>query len=199
MKMIEIKANAIFNELEKLNKRLERAEKTLEKKAAIAEKYGVINWSAEERQEWLKTIEIVDGWIINKDDIKKNGAYFEYHSAEYDVRSLKRSIENAEARLDKAEESVEAYYKELEKLAELMEVENRRRLSFENEQKEWLKDGINLDGRYYGTTPSGRRFLIWGNNGFTRRSLHCFQLIIDGNTIFTSGEFWRAYSIIKNS
>ena len=199
MKMVEIKYAGAVKELEKLYARLERAEKTLEKKAAIAEKYGVINWSAEERQEWLKTIEIVDGWIVNKEDIKKNGAYFEYHSAEYDVSDIKRSIEKAERRLEKVENDLEAYHKEVEELADLMKKEELYRLEFEAERKEWLKDGIVLESRYYGMTPSGKRFYIHGNCGMTMRSRHCVTLTINGYTIFTSGEFWRAYSVIKRS
>ena len=38
MKMVEIKHRSIMNELNKLNARLERAEKALSKKQAIAEK-----------------------------------------------------------------------------------------------------------------------------------------------------------------
>lgn len=199
MKMVEIKFASIAKELEKLYKRLERAEKTLEKKTAKAEKYGVKDWTPEERQEWLKTVETVDGWIVNKEDINKNGAYFEYHSAEYDVKDIKRSIEKAEARLDKAETDLENYNKEIEALADLMKKEELRRLEFEQEQKEWLKDGIKLEARYYGSTPSGKRFYIHGNCGMTIRSRHCVTLTINGNTVFTSGEFWRAYNAIKNS
>ena len=68
---------------------------------------------------------------------------------------------------------------------------------FEKEQKQWAKDGITLEARYYGTTPNGKRFYIERNNGVTFRSMHCFTLTIDGETIFTSGEFWRAYAEIK--
>jgi len=199
MKRVEIKFASIAKELEKLYARLERAEKTLEKKTAIAEKYGVKDWTPEDRQAWLKTIEINEGWIVNKEDINKNGAYFEYHSAEYDVSDIKRSIEKAEARLEKAETDLEAYHKEIEELADLMKKEELWRLEFEAEQKEWLKDGIKLEKRYYGFTPSGKRFYISGNCGMTLRSRHCFTLTINGETIFTSGEFWRAYSVIKKS
>ena len=199
MKMVEIKFASISKELEKLYARLERAEKTLEKKTAIAEKQGVKDWTPEDRQAWLKTIEIVDGWIVNKEDIKKNGAYFEYHSAQYDVNDIKRSIEKVETRLEKVENDLEAYHKEVEALTDLMKKEELMRLEFEAEQKEWLKDGIKLESRYYGMTPSGKRFYISGNCGMTLRSRHCFTLYINGETIFTSGEFWRAYSVIKKS
>ena len=199
MKRVEIKFTAIAKELEKLYARLERAEKTLEKKTANAEKYGVKDWTPEDRQEWLKTIEMNEGWIVNKADIKKNGAYFEYHSAQYDVKDIKRSIEKVETRLAKAEDDLEAYRKEVEELTDLMKKEELYRLDFEAEQKEWLKDGIKLESRYYGMTPSGKRFWISGNCGMTLRSRHCYTLYINGETIFTSGEFWRAYSVIKKS
>ena len=199
MKMVEIKYASVSKELEKLYARLERAEKALEKKTIKAEKYGVKDWSAEERRTWLDTVETVDGWIVNKEDINKNGAYFEYFSAIRDVSDIKRSIERAESRLEKAENDLEAYQKEIEALEDLMKKEELRRLSFEAERKEWLKDGITLIERYYGTTPSGKTFYIYGNCGMTLRSRHCVTLSINGNTIFTSGEFWRAYSVIKNS
>ena len=199
MKMVEIKFTSIVKEMEKLNARLERAEKALAKKTANAEKYGVINWSPEDRREWLNNVETVDGWIVNKEDIKKNGAYFEYYSAIRDVEDVKRSIEKVERRLEKAESDLENYHKEIEELADLMKKEELYRLEFEEERKEWLKDGIVLESRYYGMTPSGKRFYIHGNCGMTLRSRHCFTLTINGDTIFTSGEFWRAYSVIKRS
>lgn len=117
--------------------------------------------------------------------------------AESRIKEIKSSIERAEKRLAKAEQEVSAYYEELDKLADLKAKEEFMKKQFEQEQKEWKKDGITLESRYLGYTPQGRRFTIHGNNGFTNRSLHCFQLIIDGETIFTSGEFWRAYSEIK--
>lgn len=199
MKRVEIKYASITKELDKLYARLERANKTLVKKEAIAEKYGVKDWTFEERRAWLDTVEMQDGWIVNKEDIKKNGAYFEYYSAKTDVRDLERSIEKAETRLAKAEDDLEAYREEIEKLEDLMKKEELLRLDFEQEQKEWLKDGIKLERRYWGFTPSGKRFYIHGNCGMTLRSRHCVTLIINGDTIFTSGEFWRAYNAIKNA
>ena len=197
MKMIEIRFASIAKDLEKLTARLERAEKKLVKATAKAEKYGVINWSADDRQAWLKTIEIDNGWIVNKSDIDKNGAWFALSSARYDVEDLKRQIERAEARLAKADAEVEAYHKEIEALDDLKKKEELRKLEFEAEQKEWLKDGIKLESRYYGETPSGKKFYIYGNCGMTLRSRHCFTLYINGETVFTSGEFWRCYLTIK--
>lgn len=198
-KMVEIKFNSIMAELEKLNTRLEKAQKTYEKKLAAAKKVGVAEWGDEEHKEWLLSIPKTEtGWIINKEDIKKNGAWFDLVSAEDRVEELRRSIANAEKRMEKAEEKVEAYHEELNRIADLKEKELLWKLEFEQEQKEWAKDGITLEDRYSGITPKGKKFYIYGNNGWTRRSLHCFTLVIGGDVIFTSGEFWLAYVTIKN-
>ena len=199
MKRVEITFRSATNELEKLNKRLERATKSYEKKLAKAEKLGVANWTNEDRNEWLKSVPSDNGWIINKEDVKKNGAWFDLYSAEKEIERVKESIAYSEKRLEKAETSLYEYHKELEEITDLKEKERLAKLAFEQEQKEWLKDGITLEGRYYGVTPNGKRFGIVGNNGFTIRSRHCFTLYIDGETIFTSGEFWRAYGVIRNS
>lgn len=200
MKMVEIKYQSHVTELNKLNARLERAEKKLEKKQAAAEKQGVADWTNEDRLAWLKTVEVTDmGWIVNKADQKKNGAWFDLYSAIDEVEEIKGRIERAEARFEKAEAELEEYHKELEEVKSLKEKEELWKLEFEQEQKAWAKDGIKLERRYSGETPNGKRFAIYGNNGFTNRSLHCYTLYIDGETIFTSGEFWRAYGVIKNS
>lgn len=199
MKRVEITFRSATNEMEKLNKRLERVTKAYEKKLAKAEKLGVANWTNEDRNEWLKSVPSDNGWIINKEDVKKNGAWFDLHMAKNEIERVKESIAYAEKRLEKAETSLYEYHKELEEITDLKEKERLAKLAFEQEQKEWLKDGITLEGRYYGVTPNGKRFGIVGNNGFTIRSRHCFTLYINGETIFTSGEFWRAYGVIRNS
>lgn len=199
MKRIEITHRKEMNELEKLAARLERAEKTLAKKKANAEKYGVSEWETEDRNAWLATVETKDGWIVNKADIDRNGAWIDLSMANREVEDIKGRIAKAEIRLAKAEEEVEKYHKEIEAIEDLQRKEELWKLEFEEEQNEWLKDGIHLEGRYYGTTPNGKHFYIERNHGWTERSLHCFTLTIDGETIFTSGEFWRAYGIIKKS
>lgn len=75
MKMIEISYMSRIKELEKLNNRLERAEKALAKKRANAEKWGVLNMTNEGHRAWLDTVPTENGWIVNKSDVKKNGAY----------------------------------------------------------------------------------------------------------------------------
>lgn len=198
MKMVEISYRSKVAELEKLNARLERAEKAYEKKLAAAKKVGGAEWTKEQRKAWVETVETKDGWMVNKEDIKKNGAWFDMRSAQADVEEVKGQIERAEARLEKAEQEVEKYREQVEKIADLKEKEKLFKLEFEKEQKEWAKDGIELQGRYYGKTPSGKGFNIEGNCGMTERSRHCYTLYIDGETVFTSGEFWRAYGVIKN-
>lgn len=199
MKRVEITYRSNMNELNKLNARLERAEKAFQKKLAVAEKYGVAEWTGAQRREWLATVPTENGWIQNKEDIKKNGAWIDLAGAKDDLQTAKEAIERAEARFDKAEQELKAYHEELDRLTDLQAKEELMKKEFEEEQKEWKKDGITLNGRYWGETPKGKRFNITGNNGWTRRSLHCFTLMIDGNCIFTSGEFWRAYGVIKNS
>jgi hypothetical protein len=199
MKMIEIQYQGHIKELEKLQTRLERQEKNLEKKMAIAEKLGA-TWSREEHLEWLKTVPTNEfGFIVSQEDIKRNGAWFDVVSAENDLAETKGKLKREQERLEKAEAKVEEYRKEIEQIEDLKKREELMKAEFEAEQKEWAKDGIKLEARYNGITPGGKRFLIYGNNGFTERSRHCFTLYIDGETIFTSGEFWRAYGIIRNN
>lgn len=199
MNRIEITYRSNANELVKLNERLEKAEKVLAKKQIIAEKLGVADMDGEQHREWLATVPIQDGWIINKEDIKKNGAWFDLYRAEDRVAEIQKSIAYAEKKFAEAEKKLDEYHAELEKIEDLKMKEEMWKLEFEAEQKEWAKDGITLNGRYWGLTPNDKTFYIHRNHGFTERSLHCFTLIVDGKTIFTSGEFWRAYGVIKNS
>lgn len=202
MKRVEISYMSIANELTKLNTRLEKAIKALEKKQAAAEKAGVADWTNEERLAWLKTIPTQEGWIVNKEDVKKHGSWIDLSMAKDNVEDIQGRIERVEARFEKAEKELEQHRKEVEEIADLQEKERLWKLEFEQEQKEWAKDGITLERRYAGTTPKGRRFWIERNHGFTERSLHCFTLTLTDEsgmayTVFTSGEFWRAYGVIK--
>lgn len=198
MKRVEITFTKYQKELEKLNAQLERAKKAYDKKLTIAKKYGVDGWTSEDRQNWLATVPTTEsGFLINKTDEKMNGAWFDLVCAESEIQDIKSRIERAEKRLEKAEGEVQNYYRELDKIADLKAKEELAKKTFEEEQKEWAKDGITLEGRYFGITPKGFKFVIYGNNGFADRSMHCFTLRINGMTIFTSGEFWRAYAMIK--
>lgn len=199
MKRIEISYRSISKELDNLNKRLERAEKAYQKKLAVAKKLGVADMDNEQHREWMNTLPTENGRLVNKEDIKKNGAWFDLFGAEADVEEVQRAIANAEKRMAKAEEELDKHLAEVAEIADLQEKERLMALEFEQEQKEWAKDGITLESRYLGITPSGKRFDIYSNSGWTKRSRHCFTLRIDGQTIFTSGEFWRAYQVIKNN
>lgn len=198
MKRVEITFTKYQKELEKLNAQLERAKKAYDKKLTIAKKYGVDGWTSEDRQNWLKTVPTTEsGFLINKADEKMNGAWFDLVCAEGEVQDIEGRIERAEKRLEKAECEVQNYYSELDKIADLKAKEELAKKTFEEEQKEWAKDGITLEARYYGITPKGNKFSIYGNSGFTNRAMHCFTLYINGSVIFTSGEFWRAYAMVK--
>lgn len=201
MKQIEISFRASANELDKLSTRLERAEKALAKKRAAAEKAGVAEWTADDRRAYMETVPTTEnGWILDKEAGKKNGAWFDLYSAKRDVEEINGKIERAVKRFEKVEEKVQQYRAEVEAINDLKKKEELFKKEFEEEQKEWAKDGIVLNDRYDGITPSGKRFSIYGNSGMTMRSRHCFTLTIEGKgVVFTSGEFWRAYGIIKKS
>lgn len=207
MKMMEITQRSIMAELEKTNTRLVKAQEKLEKKIADVEKLGC-KWTHEEHRAWMDKVrqnhidngadpnEII--WL-DKAESKINGAWFDWIRVQDDIDELKAKITNIENRLAKANEKVEAYHKEIEAIDDMKRKEELMKLEWEQEQAEWLKDGIKLERRYAGETPKGKRFVIYGNCGWTDRSRHCFTLRIDGNTIFTSGEFWRCYAVVKNS
>lgn len=199
MKMVEIGYRSKVKEFEKLNARLQRAEKALEKKLAVAVKLGVSEWTNDEHREWLEGVETTEnGWIINKSDIKKNGAWFDLSLARDEVKVVREEIERAEKRLERAEDKLEAYHAEVRALDDLKAKEDLMRKEFEAEQKEWAKDGITLERRYSGITPQGKHFSIERNSGWTDRSRHCYTLYLEGvGVVFTSGEFWRAYSVVK--
>lgn len=203
MKMVEVKLRSTAKELEKLTARKERAEKALAKATEKANRLNA-DMSKAEYIAWIETVETTEnGFIANKADIERNGAYFDLCIARRNLEEVNEAIEKAERRFQKAEQAVDEYREEVNKLEDLKRKEELLKLEFEQEQKEWAKDGITLKGRYYGETPNGKRFVIERNNGWTERSLHCYSLWIgdmeSGNTIFTSGEFWRAYAVVKKS
>lgn len=201
MKRVEITFNKYQKELEKLNSQLEKAKAMYEKKLTKAKKFGVENWTREDHDEFARNCETTpNGFFINKKDIDKNTAWWDMVCQEDRIKELEDAITRAEKRLEKSEKEVNEYRARLNDLEGIKAKEEFMRKEFEDEKKEWAKDGIELYDRYSGKTPSGKFFIIYANNyGFTDRSLHCFSLRIDGNVIFTSGEFWRAYKIIKKN
>lgn len=196
MKKIEITLRSTTAELEKLIARKERAEKKLAKAEAKVDQLNC-RWTNDEHREFLNNVESVDGWMTNKEEIKRNGAWYDWIGAKRELEDVTERIEKASTRVEKAQQEVEEYLEEVRKIEDVKEKERLWKLEFEEEQKEWAKDGITLDGRYNGKTPNGKPFGIWGNNGVTERSRHCFTLYIDREVIFTSGEFWRCYMEIK--
>ena len=198
MKMIEINLASLTNEMNKLIEKKARIEKKLEKATAKVEKLNC-KWTWEEHREWLMNVPTENGWITSKEDIKKNGAWFDWSGAQDDLEDVNKKIERLQAKIEQAEQKVDEYHAEVEKIDDAKKREELWKLEFEAEQKEWAKDGIQLENRYYGKTPSGKGFHIYGNNGWTRRSLHCFTLYIGGEVVFTSGEFWKCYLAIKNN
>lgn len=215
MTRAEIALNKCNAELDKLNTQLAKAEATYEKKLDIAKKYGVDTWDNEAHAKWLETVETVNGWIVNKEDIKINTAWFDVGSAEDRIHELNYSIEKALKRLEKAQNE---YDVECGKQAEI-DLNNTRadmadryltvtlsedeiRAMQEQMKAEWLKDGIVIT-KFYGSglegiTPQGKNFYFYINNGFTNRSWHCYTLCIDGVTLFTSGTIQSCYRTIKN-
>ena len=175
---------SIERELEKLYKSKERLEKLLEKKTAAAEKVGMNITDVE----WFK---------IRDDEItgKQYAAYFDMSCTRGELDDILNRI----AKKITMKEKTESAEKEISRQRKAEEIEKARAKVIE----EWTKDGITVEhmrsNSIYGKTPSGKNFVIYGNNGTTERSLHCFTLTIDGETIFTSGEFYRAYKMVKNN
>ena len=198
MKMVEIKLRSITADYEKTLARKERNEKMLAKAIAKVEKLGC-KWTEEEHREFLKTCKAnAAGWMTDKKEIEKNSAWYSWLHYESEVERINKDLEYYTKKLDEVQERAEAYHREVAKIEDAKTRQARWQEEFEAEQKDWAKDGITLEARYYGKTPKGLKFYIEQNNGWTDRSLHCYTLTINGETIFTSGEFWRCYLVIKN-
>lgn len=199
--MIERKAESIRKEIEKYEKSLARYNAILEKKTAKAEAAGC-RWTKEE-------------FFAHRDkDMtdKQWNLYFEMSLAQGNVEDIERRMENAKERLEKVlpqVAQVEANKTEEERIAEIETTCRKIKTITKEEYEEWLarfkaaclKDGVVIEGAdnnwVYGTAKSGKPFSIYINNGYTERSLHCYTLRIDGETIFTSGDFETAYRIVK--
>lgn len=191
----ERKMNTLQNELNKLQERKFKAEDRYNKKLENAKKYGVDTMTIDEHRAWMDTVPTTEnGFIINKEDIKKNTAYFD----------LSMAIDNLNEIIDK----IAFTAKRMRKLADTIRVETQKAKDDEAERQratvveEWAKDGITVieQSNWYiqGTTPKGNSFFIAANAGMTKRSWHCVTLTINGETIFTSGDISTAYHYIKN-
>lgn len=179
----ERRQQSLKKELEKLSTRKEKALKKLDEKTAVAEKAGV-NLSFEE---WCEV---------------RDTATPEQCAAHLGVYSAQRELEDIERRINVLSKEHENVSAKVEKRNERISQEEAERRKAE-EIKRWLEDGIIVEkmdsDSIHGKTPEGKYFAIYGNHGHAQRSRHCFTLYIGGEMIFTSGEFCRAYSAVKNA
>lgn len=194
MTIAERTMNTLQNELNKLLERKFKAEDRYNKKLETAKKYDVDMMSVDEHRAWMNTVPTENGFIINKEDIKKNTAYFDLNIA---INNLNEIIDKIAFTAKKMREQGDKLKSERQK-AEDIDIEKQRAAVVE----EWAKDGITVTGQsnlqIMGTTPKGNDFYIEKNAGMTKRSWHCVTLIINGETIFTSGDISTAYHYIKN-
>lgn len=215
MTMNEKRVESIRKEIAKLEERLEKHIARLEKKTAVATKLDALEY----KDEWDIGEEIRPGVTVRtKENAKKFGAWFDMRGEQHEVEDLKRRLENANNRLEKAMPKAEADGEKREQDERANEMEskfyraaNSTKSKEEREAEylawlEWfkaecLKDGViveHADGwSVGGLTASGKTFWIYGNSGTTLRSWHCYTLRVDGETIFTSGEFSTCYNRIK--
>lgn len=205
--MIEKKAESIRKEIAKLEERLARYEAKYEKAYNKAAKMDAL-----ERKEIWDEINPENPAFRKPEHIPYFSAYFDYYGAKRDVEETKEAIKRANERLEKVLPQIEKSEKE-NKEADRIEAIGRRVARVPQMTKEeyeaWLaefkaeclKDGVVIDeylGAYiWGTAKDGRKFALQINSGYTVRSLYCFTLYMDGETIFTSGTFERAYKILK--
>ena len=59
----------------------------------------------------------------------------------------------------------------------------------------YVQNGSDLEGM----TATGKKWVLYRNNGFTTRSINCGTLYIDGECIFTSGTIAKAFDYIVNN
>lgn len=203
MTMAEKKMNSVQKEIEKLEKSLERYQGLLKKKTAKCEKLNC-NWTREQMFEKRENGEMSqEQW----------SAWFDKGIEESHVEDTQRRLENAGKRFEKA---VAEYEKVAEKTAEDEEI-NAKELQWleasqknEEEYYQWLNqfrkecalDGIIIEeasNNYIsGYTKSGKKFSMYINNGWERRSLHSYTLRVNGTVLFTSGLFSTGYKYLKN-
>ena len=208
MTMTEKKMNSIQKEIEKLTKSLNRYQGILDKKVAKCEKLNC-NWIGNE-------------WFEHRDNCtpEQDVAHFEMTVAQSNVDDTKRRLENANKRLNKItgkfEEESKKSAEDQKELDRANEIENawlsgtkKTPEEREAEYQAWLKqfkaeclkDGVVIENAsnnfINGITKGGKKFVMYINSGMTERSWHCYTLNIEGNTIFTSGDFSTAYAIIK--
>ena len=203
MTMAEKKMNSIQKEIEKLEKSLDRYKGLLEKKIAKCEKLSC-NWTNEEYFYRRDADEVTqEQW----------SAWFDKRLAEGNVEDTQRRLENAAKRFEKAvaeyekiaekeaqNEAIDA--KELAWMEALQESEEKYYKWLEQFKKECAEDGIIIEkaDRWHvlGNTVSGKQFVLYLNDGWTKRSLHSYTLRVNGTVLFTSGLFSTCYRYLIN-
>lgn len=208
--MIEKQLNKAQKDIEKYTKSVTRYTALLEKKTAKCIKLNC-NWTD---GEWYQHRDSKD---YTNDQY---GAWFDKSIAEDNLDEAKRHLAEAERNLEKltgkaeakAEQQAETdringmenkWWKAM--MEELAKTPEQRKAEYEAWLKEFkaecLEDGIIIekaDGNWIsGTTASKKHFMMYVNNGNTERSLHCYTLRVEGETVFTSGDFSTAYTYIK--
>lgn len=205
MTMNEKRLNACKKEVEKLEKSLTRYQGIYEKKLLKCEKADC-NWTDEEAR-------------ANYTD-ERWSLWFEASIAKDSVEDTKKKLNRAKENLAKAESNLDSQLKLIEATneftAKTSKIESywveyfsktpeQRKAEYEAWLKRFkadcLKDGIIIkeasSNWISGQTKSGKAFWMSINSGYTSRSLHCYSLRIDKQTIFTSGTFETAYEIIS--
>lgn len=100
-----------------------------------------------------------------------------------------------------SEEAVTCNIKNLVERIKARQAWNR---SYERLEKVFYKHGARAlamnftqNGRtFQGVTAGGKKWILYGNNGWTERSRYCGTLTIDGKAIFTSGRLDKVFDYI---
>lgn len=209
--MIEKQINKAQKDVEKYTKAVNRYTALLEKKTAKCIKLNC-NWTDDEWHQHREANDctddqysaIFDRWINEDhlDEAKKNLAHAEKHLEKLTGKAEAKAEQQAEA--DRISGMENTWWKAMMK-EELEKTPEQRKAEYEAWLKEFkaecLKDGIIIDkadGNWIsGTTANKKHFMMYANSGYTERSLHCYTLRIESETIFTSGDFSTAYTYIK--
>ena len=189
-------------DVEKYTKAVARYTALLEKKIAKCNELNC-NWTFDQ---WLEHREAKD----YTDD-----QYFAWFKADLErdhIAEAERNLAYAEKQLEKLTGKAEAKAEENAQEERLNKMENawwamtaeERKAEYEAWLKEFkaecAKDGVIIDEAdsqcIKGTTAYGKRFGMWINSGYAERSRHCYTLYIEGQTIFTSGDFSTGYAYI---
>ena len=206
--MIEKRLASLKKEAEKLQTQLQKRTALLEKKLATAEKLGMKNWTVDDfRYHALEVKDISD---------KQYELWFSLRITEDDVKETEDKIERNRKALENIIPQVEDIKKEQDEDERIANMEAKffqmtaeEKAKREAEYKAWLKwfkaeclkDGVIIEEvtgwGITGKSKSGKSFGLYGNNGFTKRSFHCYTFYLDGQMIFTSGEFGTAYKDLK--